>query len=99
MIPHEVLRPVQQEFHRQHRQRPNGAPRSCRTGAEPRQGAPTLADRLIGRMDADGVALAAIQGLHEIAQEKNARISSLEARIETLETLVEKLVESQAGGE
>lgn len=56
-------------------------------------------DKSIDTIDADGVALAAIQGLHEIVQEKNTRISSLEARIEVLETLPEKLVESQAGGE
>ncbi len=56
-------------------------------------------DKSIDSLDADGVALAAIQGLYKIAEEKNAKISSLEARIEALETLVEKLVESQARGE
>jgi hypothetical protein len=56
-------------------------------------------DKTIGTLDAAGVAFAAIQGLHEVVQEKDAEISSLRARIEALETLVEKLVESQAGGE
>ena len=35
-----------------------------------------------------GVALAAIQGLYEMVQEKDARIADLEARLETLERLV-----------
>lgn len=56
-------------------------------------------DKHISTVDADGVALAAIQGLHGIVKEKDAKISSLEARIEALETLVEKLVESQTRGE
>jgi hypothetical protein len=56
-------------------------------------------DKHITTVDADGVALAAIQGLHELLNEKDERISTLEARIEALETLVEKLLESQTGGE
>ncbi len=56
-------------------------------------------DKTIGTIDADGVALAAIKGLHEIVQEKDAKISSLESRIAALETLVESLVGSQGGGE
>ena len=56
-------------------------------------------DTTIDSGDLQGVSLAAIQGLHEIVKEKDAKISSLESRIETLETLVEKLAESQAGGE
>jgi hypothetical protein len=39
----------------------------------------------IDTIDADGVALAAIQGLYEIVQEKDAEIAALEARIEALE--------------
>ena len=56
-------------------------------------------DKHISTVDADGVALAAIQGLHKLVQEKDAKISSLESRIEALETLIEKLAESQTGGE
>jgi hypothetical protein len=56
-------------------------------------------ERYISTIDPDGVALAAIQGLHEMLREKDKKISTLEARVEALETLVEKLVESQAGGE
>ena len=97
---HEVLRPAHQESHRQYRQGPNGDRREAveqlQSGA---RWSPTLGGRLIRPMDADGVAPAAIQGLHKIVQEKDAKISSLEARIEALETLVKKLVESQAGGE
>ncbi len=39
----------------------------------------------IGTVDADGVALAAIQGLNQIVQEKDAQITVLEARVSTLE--------------
>jgi hypothetical protein len=42
-------------------------------------------DKHIGTVDADGVALAAIQGMYEIVQEKDAQIASLEARVATLE--------------
>jgi len=56
-------------------------------------------ERYISTIDPDGVALAAIQGLHEMLRDKDEKISTLEARVEALETLVEKLVESQAGGE
>jgi hypothetical protein len=55
-------------------------------------------DKSIGTVDADGVALAAIQGLHRIVQEKESRISileqrntDLEDRLKALESLVEKL--------
>jgi len=56
-------------------------------------------DTMIDSGDLQGVSLAAIQGLHEIVKEKDAKISSLESRIEALETFVKKLAESQAGGE
>lgn len=42
----------------------------------------------ISTVDADGVALAAIQGLYQIVKEKDAEISELKSRIETLEKLV-----------
>jgi hypothetical protein len=42
----------------------------------------------IATVDADGVALAAIQGLHQIVKEKDARISALEKRLEALEKTI-----------
>jgi hypothetical protein len=42
-------------------------------------------DRHISTVDADGVALAAIQGLYQLVQEKNAQIVALEARVAALE--------------
>ncbi len=48
-------------------------------------------DKSICTIDADGVALAAIQGLHEIVKEKDAEIAEMRARLAKLETLVEKL--------
>jgi hypothetical protein len=42
-------------------------------------------DTHITTMDADGVALAAIQGLYELSQEQAARIEALEARVSALE--------------
>jgi hypothetical protein len=40
----------------------------------------------ISTVDADGVALAAIQGLYTVVQEKDAQIAALEARVAALET-------------
>jgi hypothetical protein len=45
-------------------------------------------DAAIGTVDADGVALAAIQGLHEIIEEKDAQIRQLTERLEALERAV-----------
>ncbi len=42
----------------------------------------------IATVDADGVALAAIQGLNEIVNEKDAKIADLEKRLEKLEKLL-----------
>lgn len=57
-------------------------------------------ERGINSIDADGVALAAIQGLNkkvdEQVQDKDARIKSLEQRVTELQALVEKLV-NQSG--
>jgi len=41
-------------------------------------------DKHIATVDADGVALAAIQGLHELLQEKDTRIAALEKEVATL---------------
>jgi hypothetical protein len=45
-------------------------------------------DKSITTIDADGVALAAIQGLNEIVHEKEQEIASLKARIAALENAV-----------
>jgi hypothetical protein len=42
-------------------------------------------ERYIGMVDADGVALAAVQGLHQMLKERDARIAALEKRLEALE--------------
>jgi hypothetical protein len=45
-------------------------------------------DRSISTVDASGVALAAIQGLHELVEAQEARIAELEERLEQLEVLL-----------
>jgi len=45
-------------------------------------------------MDADGVALATIQGLYEVVQQQGEEIAALEARLAALEAL---LAQSGAG--
>ncbi len=59
-------------------------------------------DKHITSVDADGVALAAIQGLNEKFDEqtrlKDARIQQLEATVEELKALVGKLAGQQNGG-
>ena len=45
-------------------------------------------ERHISSVDADGVALAAIQGLHEVVKEKDAELAELRSRLEALESLV-----------
>jgi hypothetical protein len=44
-------------------------------------------DKSISMLDAQGVALAAIQGLHRLGQEKDARIVALEQRVAEVESL------------
>ena len=51
-------------------------------------------DKHIATVDADGVALAAIQGLHSLIKTKDAEIADLKKRLETLE----KAVLKQNGG-
>jgi len=46
-------------------------------------------DKHIATVDADGVALASIQGLYQIVQEKDAKIHDLERRLEALERKLE----------
>ena len=45
-------------------------------------------DKHIATVDADGVALAAIQGLHSIIKERDAEIGELKKRMEVLEKLI-----------
>jgi hypothetical protein len=42
-------------------------------------------DRHISTVDADGVALAAIQALYQLVKERDAQIAALEARVAALE--------------
>jgi len=66
-------------------------------------------DKTIATVDADGVALAAIQGLYRMVQQKDAQIaalkaqsdseiSELKARLATLETTVKALAQQPAAG-
>jgi hypothetical protein len=48
-------------------------------------------DRHISTTDADGVAFAAIQGLHEVVKEKDSRIAELEKRLSSLESRMRQL--------
>ena len=52
----------------------------------------------ISTLDADGIALAAIQGLHELVQEQDSEIAELKARLSALESLLTKLAPQQHGG-
>ena len=68
-------------------------------------------DKTIGTLDADGVALAAIQGLHSLVREKDAQLADLAARLDQkdgeiaglterlqkLEALVAQLAAQKAG--
>jgi len=53
----------------------------------------------INSIDADGVALAAIQGLYKAVQDKDARIATLETRLAELESLVARLSKERASGQ
>jgi len=55
-------------------------------------------DRHISTTDADGVALAAIQGLNEIVKEKDARIQTLEKDVADLKAMVSTLLQKSNGG-
>lgn len=46
-------------------------------------------EKRISTIDADGVALAAIQGLHAIVKERNAEIAALTARLERIEAMLD----------
>jgi hypothetical protein len=53
-------------------------------------------ERYIGSIDADGVALAAIQGLYQLSQDQEAQIATLEARIDDLEAQIGALAASSS---
>ncbi len=53
-------------------------------------------ERYITTIDADGVALAAIQGLYQIVQEKDCEIEELKAKAESVERLEEKVAALEA---
>jgi hypothetical protein len=50
-------------------------------------------DKHIATVDADGVALAAIQGLHAMVKERDARIDKLEHTVAELRDLVDKMAQ------
>ena len=54
-------------------------------------------DRCISTVDADGVALAAIQGLNEIVTEKDAQIRALEKEVAELRAAVNDLLRKSNG--
>ena len=74
------------------------------TGPPPaRHGAPRgngLYDILINpfKVDADGVALAAIQGLTQMMQEEDVKIQALETRLAEVEKVLQTLAQKQNGG-
>lgn len=55
-------------------------------------------EQRISTIDADGVALSAIQGVYEIVQEKDAQIADLTARIEKLEAMMASPAKASIGG-
>ncbi|MHC4463020.1 MAG: tail fiber domain-containing protein [Planctomycetota bacterium] len=55
-------------------------------------------DKAISGVDRSGVALAAIQGLYELVNEKDAEIAELKARLAAIESALAKLTISKEGG-
>ncbi len=55
-------------------------------------------DKTISTLEADGVALAAIQGLSEIVKEKDDQIQALKKDLADLKEIVTRLVQQQNGG-
>jgi trimeric autotransporter adhesin len=49
----------------------------------------------IGTMDADGISLAAIQGLYQELKDRDAKIATLETRLTELEQLLKQLAAQQ----
>jgi hypothetical protein len=48
-------------------------------------------ERYIGTLDADGVALAAIQGLYQLGQEQDAHINDLESQLASQQAQIDSL--------
>ena len=55
-------------------------------------------DKYISTVDADGIALAAVQGLHQEIQDKNAKIEAQQSQLEALEVRLRKLEELMVDG-
>lgn len=55
-------------------------------------------DKHIGTVDADGIALAAIQGLNEVVQDSDCEIAELRSEIEDLRAIVNHLMLESKGG-
>jgi hypothetical protein len=53
-------------------------------------------DRYIGTIDADGVAFAAIQGLHQLVQEKDCEIEELRSKVSELQDVQVRLMRLEA---
>jgi len=56
-------------------------------------------EKSIATIDSGGISFAAIQGLYQLVQEKDARIAELEARLNAIEALVGKLSHLQTRGQ
>jgi hypothetical protein len=52
-------------------------------------------EKHITTVDADGVALAAIQGLNQKLEQKNAEVAELKRELEKLKHVVDKLVRAE----
>jgi len=52
-------------------------------------------DKHIATVDADGVALAAIQGLNQKLNERDAKIEDLEKKLDALQAMVNQLAEKK----
>ena len=55
-------------------------------------------DKHIATVDADGVALAAIQGLNQKLEQKEAKIATMERELAELKQLVQSMVHQSKGG-
>ena len=75
--------------------RPHPRDRASRPDGPGLQGGIRLGgiDKAIGFQDADGVALAAIQGMHRLVQQKDAQIQALQQRVASMQRQM-ALVES-----
>jgi hypothetical protein len=56
-------------------------------------------EKSITTIDADGISFAAIQGLYQLAQEKDAEIVALKERLATMEAAISQFIESNEGGQ